>query len=111
MTKARILNMVCSECHAEKDARFNEWYNEVHIPMLMKYSGLKKVTRYRRMGINKDQAKYLAVYEYDTRKELEAFRNTEEFKAAMEETQETWKDGGLDIKGNAVYEPIKTWEK
>jgi heme-degrading monooxygenase HmoA len=111
MTKARILNMVYSECTAENDARFNKWYNEVHIPLLFKYPGLKKVTRYQRMGDNREQAKYLAVYEYDTREELKAFEKSGEFKAAMAESQETWQGGGFEIKGTAVYEPVKTWEK
>lgn len=112
MAKARILNMVYTDCPAAKDAAFNKWYNEVHIPMLMKYAGLKKVTRYQRMGDNKDQARYLAVYEYDKQADLEAFPKSEEFKAAMAETEQTWKgQGGLDIKGTAVYTPIKAWEK
>jgi heme-degrading monooxygenase HmoA len=72
---------------------------------------LKKVTRSQRYGDNKEQATYLAVYEYDTLKDLKAFPKSAEFKAAMEEADETWKDGGFEIKGTAVYQPIETWEK
>jgi heme-degrading monooxygenase HmoA len=111
VTGARILNMVYSECPAENDTRFNRWYNEVHVPLLFKYPGLKKVTRYQRLGDNREQAKYLAIYEYDTPEDLEAFPKSEEFQAAMAEAQETWKGGGFEIKGNAVYAPLKTWEK
>ena len=103
MPKARILNMVYTECISGDEAKFNKWYNEVHVPMLFKNPGLKRVTRYQRMGDNKQQAKYLAVYEYDTREDLKAFPESEEFKAAMAEVQETWQGGGFEIKG--------TWEK
>jgi hypothetical protein len=34
MTKARIINMVYTECSADVEADFNKWYNEVHVPML-----------------------------------------------------------------------------
>ena len=89
MAKARIINMVYTECAADKDAAFNKWYNEVHIPLLFKYPGVKKVTRYQRTGDNKEQAKYLAVYEYDTQAALEGFPQSQEFKAAIDEMQQT----------------------
>jgi len=111
MAAARFLNMVYTECSPELDAKFNRWYNEVHIPLLFKYPGLKRVTRYERLGDNKEQARYLAVYEYDTREDLERFPDSVEFKEATDEMQGTWKDGEFVIKGHAVYEPIKVWEK
>ena len=40
MAKARYLNIVGTECVAKDEAKFNKWYNEVHIPMLLKYKGL-----------------------------------------------------------------------
>ena len=87
MAAARFLNMVYTECSPELEAKFNRWYNEVHIPLLFKYPGLKKVTRYERLGDNKEQARYLAVYEYDTREDLERFPDSVEFKEATDEMQ------------------------
>jgi len=111
MAKARILNIVATECLPKNDAKFNKWYNEVHIPMLMKFKGLKKVTRYQLTGDKKESAKYLAFYEFDGKEALEAYLKSPEFAAGIGEMQETWKDGGFDIKWSAVYEPIKTWER
>jgi antibiotic biosynthesis monooxygenase (ABM) superfamily enzyme len=111
MAKARILNMVATECLPKHDAKFNKWYDEVHIPMLFKYQGMKKVTRYRMMEENKDKAKYLAIYEFDSVKVLEACRKSPEFVAAIQEMQETWKAQEFEIKSSTVYEPIKTWER
>jgi len=88
-----VMNIVASDCSAEKEAAFNKWYNEVHIPILFKYKGMKRVTRYQLIGESQGQARYLACYEY------------------VEEMQETWKDGGFDIKWTAQYEPIKSWER
>ena len=111
MAKARILNIVSTECVPKNDARFNKWYDEVHIPMLLKYKGIKKVTRYRMIDDKDNKPKYLAIYEYDDKKALDTLAESPEFKAAIEEMQETWKGEMFDIKWAASYEPIKTWER
>ena len=104
-----IVNVVATECTGD-EAKFNKWYNEVHIPLLFKFKGLKKVTRYQLMGESKDNAKYLALYGLESKEALDAFSKSPEMSAAMEEMQGTWKGGGFDIKWVAIYEPIKTWE-
>ncbi len=111
MAKTRIINIVATECAPENDAKFNKWYNEVHIPMLMKYKGIKKVTRYRLIEEKAPRPKFLAVYEYDTKEAFEALNKSPEFQAAIAEMQETWKDQMIDIKWAVSGEPIKTWEQ
>ena len=108
MAKTRIINIVATEIPKENDAKFNKWYNEVHIPMLMKYKGIKKVTRYKMIEDKAKKPKYLAVYEFDTKEDLDALMKSPEFKAAIEEMQGTWK-GDNFLKWAAAYEPIKTW--
>ena len=39
------------------------------------------------------------------------FRKSPEFAAAIQEMQETWKDGGMEIKWTADYSLIKSWEQ
>jgi uncharacterized protein (TIGR02118 family) len=111
MAKARYLNIVGTECVSKDEAKFNKWYNDVHIPMLLKYKGLKKVTRYQLMGNVKGQSPYLAVYEYDTKEALNGMSASPEFKAAIDEMTETQKTLKFGITWAAPYEPIKTWEK
>jgi len=106
-----VMNIVASDCSAEKEAAFNKWYNEVHIPILFKYKGMKRVTRYQLIGESQGQARYLACYEYESKEAMAALHQSPEFAAAVEEMQETWKDGGFDIKWTAQYEPIKSWER
>jgi antibiotic biosynthesis monooxygenase (ABM) superfamily enzyme len=110
MSKNRVLNIVATECLPEYEDRFNKWYNEVHIPMLLKYKGLVKVGRYRLMGEGDEHARYLAIYEFEDNKALEGFQTSPELAAGMEEMQESWKDDVLKIKWMAAYETIKTWE-
>jgi uncharacterized protein (TIGR02118 family) len=111
VAKARIINIVATECVPEDDAKFNKWYNEVHIPMLMKYKGIMKVTRYKILEAKQEKPRYLAVYEYDKKEDLDKLTASPEFKAAIEEMQETQKNCRFEIKGATLGEPIKTWER
>ncbi len=106
-----ILQIVATECEPGCEERFNQWYNDVHVPMLFKYPGLKKVTRYRIQGEPGDQAKYLALYEFKSPEALAGMQASEEFKAAMAEMQQSWPSGGFGIKYAVVYEALKTWER
>jgi uncharacterized protein (TIGR02118 family) len=109
MAKARIINIVVTECAPENDAQFNKWYNEVHIPMLMKYKGIKKVTRYRVIEEKAARPKFLAVYEYDNKADYDGLTKSPEFQAAIAEMQETWKGKMPDIKMALTGEPIKVF--
>jgi hypothetical protein len=111
MAKTRIINAVATECSSKNNAKFNKWYNEVHVPMLMKYKGIKKVTRYRFIEEKAEKPRFLAVYEYDTREDLDGLSKSPEFGAAIAEMQETWKGDMPDIKWAISCEPIKTWER
>lgn len=110
MAKTRILNIVATECVAKNDLEFNKWYNEVHIPLLMKYKGIKKVTRYKILDEKAKKPKYIAIYEFDTKKDLDGLPASPEFKAAIEEMQSTWKGETVEIKWAVSCEPLKTWE-
>ncbi len=107
----RIILIVANEPSADKEAEYNEWYTEKHIPMMFRFHGMKKASRYRLAGDNEDVSKYLAVYEFDSREDLDAFMQSPEFADAVEDFDEKWKDGGFESKWGASYELIKSWER
>jgi len=111
METGKILNMVATECPSNQEAKFNKWYNEVHIPMLLKFDGMLGATRYKLLGGSEGQAKYLALYEFKDRASLDAFQKSAELAAARDEMAQTWKNEKFDIKWRAQYEPLKTWRK
>lgn len=111
MAKSRVINIVATECVPADEAKFNKWYNEVHIPMLMKFKGIKKVTRYKVLDDGKGKGQYLAVYEYDSKEDMAALNASPEFKAAIEEMTETQKGCKFDLKWAMGAEPVQTWGK
>ena len=42
----KVINMRGIDCNPEEEERFNKWYNERHILDLLKFKGVKGVTRY-----------------------------------------------------------------
>ena len=85
MTNKPILYMVGTECDPDVEDKFNTWYDEIHIPLLLKFKGIKEVTRYCFVGTVKHpkdmhefqaldrHMKYLAVYRFDSLEDLQVF--------------------------------------
>jgi len=106
-----IIYVVATQCQSEAEGKFNKWYNEVHIPLLLKFKGLKEVARYRIIKEIEESPRYLAIYEFENQKDYEAFESSPQLTAAREELKESWKDGGFEIEWRAQYEAIKTWQR
>jgi antibiotic biosynthesis monooxygenase (ABM) superfamily enzyme len=108
---ARVINMVATECQPEVEEKFNKWYNEVHIPLLFKFKGMKKVTRFKILNKTNELPTYICIYEFDNPSEFQSYSESQELADARAEMKESWKDGGWEIKWRASYEEMKTWER
>jgi heme-degrading monooxygenase HmoA len=111
MPSHKIIQIVAAESTPEKDAKFDKWYREVHIPMLFEYEGVKEVNRYRLKGDFKGCSKYLTMYEFDTEEEMAGFAKSPAFAAAVADFEDKKDTVGFISKWFAVYEKIKTWKK
>ena len=109
MDEKPVINIMGTQPHPEDDEKFNQWYNETHIPLILKFKGIKGATRYRRVGDNEDYPKYLAIDKFESIEALQAYTSSPEFAAAMAEKNETWKDRDFEIKWRVQYEPIESW--
>ena len=107
----RVMLIVANEPGAGREEEYNEWYTGIHIPMMFQFRGLKRASRYRLSGENKECSKYLAIYEFDSKEDMEAFLGSPEFAAAVKDFDGKWKDGGFERKWGAAYELIKSWDK
>jgi hypothetical protein len=110
MADKPVINIVGTQCTPADEEKFNKWYNEVHIPMLLKYKKLLGVARYRVIDESSKQPRYIAVYKYASRKDMESMGSSPEFAAAIKEMQETWGQK-VEITSRLQYELIKEWNK
>ncbi len=107
----RILNIRGMDCPPELEEKFNKWYSETHIPMLMKNPQMKAATRFKRIGDDKTYPKYVAIYEFDSQGDFDKYNASPEIKAAIEESKQSWPKGGYESKWRVQYEEIKAWKK
>jgi len=60
----------------EREARFNKWYNEEHLPQVLRYNGAISGRRYRRTT-GEDKYEYMAVYEFASEEVLRKFLHSD----------------------------------
>ena len=111
MTDKPIILIRATQCQPEVEEKFNKWYDEIHIPLLLKFKGITEVTRYKLMNETEEYPKYLAIYKFESQSTLEAYETSPELVAALAELKETWKEGGFESKWRVQYEVMKTWKR
>jgi len=111
MANIKIINIAATDCRPEVEEAWNRWYNETHAPMLFKFPGMKKASRYKRIGGDEKLPRYIAIYEFEDEETLDKYMTSPERTAAVEDAQKTWKEEDFWVTGVARYEKIKSWEK
>jgi hypothetical protein len=111
MPKHKLIQIVAADSTPEKDAAFEKWYTEVHIPTLFKYKGVKQIRRFQRKGDDKQLSKYMTFYEFDTEEDLAGFAGSPAFAEAIKDFDTNHERVGFTSRWFGVYECTKTWEK
>lgn len=68
----------------EREAAFNQWYNEEHVPQVLRYNGAISGKRYRKI-MGEDQYEYMAIYEFSSEAVLREFLQSDALKALRAE--------------------------
>ena len=68
----------------EKEAAFNTWYNEEHVPQVLQYNGAVSARRYRQI-LGEDKHQYMAVYEFASEEVFRRFMASEHLKTLIKE--------------------------
>lgn len=92
-----------------REKEYNEWYNNVHVPDLLKVPGIISATRYEIIRGRRHNTQYLTLYEIESEEMLDAALSGPEAVAAREDADKTWGDADSELF-IGVYRPIKTWK-
>jgi hypothetical protein len=111
--KPHILHVRGFNVPAENDAKFNKWYSETHIPLLMKTGEIEEATRYQRLTNDDKYPKYLTTYRIKDKEALARYQDqtSPQRIAVREELNQTWPTPGYQGTWVVQYEEIKTWKK
>ena len=106
MSKPRFLYQVQIRCAPELVDEFDKWYNEVHMPLVMKGGMLKAATRYTLTdAVESDFPNFTTMCEFEDRAAFEKWLASDVLAAARKNMAEVM--GGKDVVwvARAFYEP------
>ena len=106
-----VIQIVGTDCPLEAEEKFNTWYNERHIPDLLKFKKLKRVTRYKNLHPDGEYPKFLTIYEFENRQAFEEYDTSPEQTTAREDWLRISKETGAEVVWRVQYEVIKTWQR
>jgi hypothetical protein len=73
---ARYILEVRTNCNdPEKEAEYNDWYNNTHLPDVLETPGVVRATRYENIDPAEGEAKFVAIYEIET-DDIDTFMKT-----------------------------------
>ena len=106
-------------CRPDQEEKFNKWYNKKHIPDLLKFKGVRKVTRFKRIPTDRARPgypdiqypNYLAIWEFENQQTLEAFEISPELEEAAGEAREAWAEDSFERMWWVKYKALKSWEQ
>ncbi len=100
-TPMQYVTVVATVAKAEYDSAVNAWETNFHVPWLMKYKGLSRVVRYKKIdgtGANVSQMpKYIEVFYYKDKAGSDGQGTDTNFVAAEADRVATWQNGELTI--------------
>lgn len=116
MSTQPLIWMVGIQCKPESEAKFNAWYDEVHVPMLLAGGHARKVTRFkladddRQMGTAIQSCpNYLTVYEFDDQAQFDAWMTGRARAEAGVDKENTWSADPYEVRWATRYDLINTW--
>jgi quinol monooxygenase YgiN len=63
----------------DQEAAFNQWYDEEHVPQVLRYNGAVSARRYRKLASD-EKYDYMAVYEFASEAVLKQFLQSDALK-------------------------------
>lgn len=111
-----VINIAGTICPPQSDKEFHKWYDDMHIPINMKFKGLMEVTRYKLVRFTdtaavKDYPLYFTPYKF---KDMETFKKwniSPELTEASVGVVELFTRIGVKLLWRVQYESMQTWGK
>lgn len=116
MSNQTVIWTVGINCQAEDEDKFNTWYDDVHVPMLLKGDFVKKVSRFKlaeetyHVGTTTQPCPtYLTIYEFENQAKFEAWMSGATRSEAGDDKEKTWGNKPYDVQWATRYNLINAW--
>ena len=68
----------------DREAAFNKWYNEEHVPQVLQFNGAVSARRYKKI-LGEDKFQYMAVYEFASEATFKRFQESAHLQTLIRE--------------------------
>jgi Domain of unknown function (DUF4286) len=100
---AVALFMVRATITKDKEAAFNRWYNEDHVPQVLQFNGAVSARRYKKI-LGDDTFDYMALYEFASEEVFRRFLASDHLKTLVKDYDANF--GGVSERQPAGYVQI-----
>ena len=91
---AKFLMLVETNCNdPAREAEFNDWYDNIHIPDTLEAPGFIKATRYENLKPSEGKGKFLALYDIEADDIDQAMKGLSEIMKSKEGRTTTLSEG------------------
>jgi hypothetical protein len=90
---------------SQREQEFNKWYNELHVPDVLKAPGVIGATRYEAIRAQEAQPRYLSVYELESEEAIDFFLASPELEKARMDFSARWRSH-VSGRSSLWYKPI-----
>ena len=109
--KMSAILVVGTKVGPEREEEFNEWYDKVHVPMVLKSPGMVRAYRYQVARVEDDVPKYLAIYELESEEAIKLWEESPEREAARQDRLKRWGETDFTVVLRGYYKHVGAWEK
>jgi antibiotic biosynthesis monooxygenase (ABM) superfamily enzyme len=88
----------------DKEAAFNRWYNEEHVPQVLQFNGAVSARRYKQI-LGDDKLEYMAVYEFASEETFRRFMASDHLKALIKDYDANF--GEASERARSAY--VQVW--
>ena len=68
----------------DREAAFNKWYNEEHVPQVLQFNGAVSARRYKKI-LGEDKFQYMAVYEFASEATFKRFQESDHLRTLVKD--------------------------
>jgi antibiotic biosynthesis monooxygenase (ABM) superfamily enzyme len=68
----------------DREAAFNKWYNEEHVPQVLQFNGAVSARRYKKI-LGEDKFQFMAVYEFASEAVFDRFMKSDHLKTLIKD--------------------------
>jgi antibiotic biosynthesis monooxygenase (ABM) superfamily enzyme len=104
MAMAVTIFVVRATITKDREAAFNKWYNEEHVPQVLQFNGAVSARRYKKI-MGEDRFQYMAVYEFASEAAFKRFQDSDHLKALI--TEYNAKFGEVSDRERSAY--VQLW--